>query len=184
MPQEPTNELSLLCEPQPVKCVAKSGPSCSARSWQLAQHDPPTVQLLKDSPDALLSSMGEEPRPGLSPVTPMYLQRVLFLLESDIPAQDGGHVKAQLAEYFPVFNFYDLPRNQEQNTNRHVARKQVQERRDSVLRGFLRQVAGEGTSQCGHAPCACVSPERTTGYYQEARGSALSPAPPKLRGCG
>ena len=44
-------------------------------------------------------------------------------LESDIPTQDGGHVKAQFAEYFPVFNFYDFPGNQEQNTNRHVARK-------------------------------------------------------------
>ena len=44
-------------------------------------------------------------------------------LESDIPTQDGGHVKAQFAEYFPVFNFYDLPGNQEQDTNWHVARK-------------------------------------------------------------
>lgn len=48
--------------------------------------------------------------PGLSTAAPVHLQGILFL-QSDVPTQDSGHVKAQLAEYFPVFNFNDLPSN-------------------------------------------------------------------------
>lgn len=109
----------------------------SAGIWQLVQWDPPPVQLVTGCP----------PPPACSSLNPVFpcagearLSRkaasrwqsagpevAASSPESAVPAQDGGHVKAQLAEYLPVFHFYDLAGNQEQDAKRHVTGKQAQQ---------------------------------------------------------
>lgn len=121
-PQEPTNEF-FSCFNQPTNSdngkvwsklfCQELAISTAWSTYDTAVKGQPWCSLsskLHLSPPHMGKKSSNQLHPGLSTAALVHLQGILFL-QSDVPTQDSGHVKAQLAEYFPVFNFNDLPSN-------------------------------------------------------------------------